>query len=210
MLAQTFDAALGSVAKVRILRALMPLTSPVSGNEARILAGVRSKSGMRTALDELTDLGILECDQTRRIRLFRINREHDLAGPLKALFQAESLRFATLRGLLQDTLDNAEVGKHTLSIILFGSNARGDARPASDLDLLVVTAAEPHVARVLQVFMDALPAVQRRLGLRLSPLVLDRERVVARHTQGDPLMQSVLSEGRTLYGTHFHEIVRAW
>jgi predicted nucleotidyltransferase len=210
MLFRTFDAVLGSVAKVRILRALLPLSSSVSGNEARLLAGIRSKSGMRAALDELTDLGILECDQTRRIRLFRVNGDHELVEPLRALFRAEATRLTTLRGQLQDTLDRAGLATHTLSVILFGSNARGDARPASDVDLLVVTSSPVHSAPVLEALMEAVPRFQGRLGLRLSPYVLDESRAVERYRAGDPLMQNVLSEGRTLYGTPFHEMVGAW
>ncbi|HZG43835.1 MAG TPA: nucleotidyltransferase domain-containing protein [Longimicrobium sp.] len=210
MLFHTINAALGTPAKVRLLRALMPLATPVSGNEARILAGIRSKSGMQAALDELVELGIVERDDARRIRLYRLNQAHDLFEPLKALFQAESRRTARLREALQALLEQGSVREHTLSIILFGSNARGNARPASDLDLLVVADAEPHVASVLRILVDGIPEIRHRLGLRLSPYVLDAGRVRERHRDGDPLMQNVLSEGRTLYGTPFHEIVGAW
>jgi predicted nucleotidyltransferase len=210
MLFRTLDEVLGSTAKVRILRALLNLNAPVSGHEARLLAGVRSKSGMRAALADLTELGILERDQTRRIQLFRINRNHDLVKPLTALFEAESQRMAGLREALKEILNGGTVREHTLSIILFGSNARGDARPDSDLDLMVVTEAESQVERVLQVLLDAVTDLQRRFGLRASPYVLGQARVQERYRDGDPLMQNVLSEGRTLYGFHFHEIVDAW
>jgi hypothetical protein len=210
MLFRTLDAALGSTAKVRILRALLPLTASVSGAEARALSGVRSAGGMWTALDELTELGILERDDTRRIQLFRINRDHDLVAPLAALFDAESRRMTRLRDALHEILDGGAVREHTLSIIVFGSNARGDARPTSDLDLLVVTEAAAQVERVLEVLIGGIPQIRRRFGLRASPLVLDKARVVERFRDGDPLMQNVLSEGRTLFGTHFHEMVDAW
>ena len=210
MLFRTLDEVLGSTAKVRILRALMPLHSPVSGNEARKLAGVRSQRGVRAALDELTDLGILQQERTGRIRLFRINREHDLAGSLSTLFKAEFSRFAEFRDALQDILDRGAVREHTLSIILFGSNARGDARPASDADLLVVADAESEVGRVERVIIDAEPEIRRRFGLRISPYVLHKARVEERYRDGDPLMQNIHSEGRTLYGTHFHEIAGVW
>lgn len=210
MLFRTLDAALGSTAKVRILRALLPLKSAVSGAEARSLAGVRSMGGMWKALDELVELGILERDDTRRIRFFRINHDHDLVEPLVALFEAESRRMGKLKEALLEVLDGGAVREHTLSITVFGSNARGDARPSSDLDILAVTQAQPHVERVLEVLIDAIPDVQRRFGLRLSPLVLEKARVRERYIDGDPLMQNVLSDGRTLYGTHFHEMVDAW
>lgn len=210
MLFRTLDEVLGSTAKIRILRALMPLRSPVSGNEARRLAGVHSKKGMRAALEELTDLEILEREQTGRIRLFRINRDHDLIGPLTLLFEAEFKRFAELRQAFHDILERGAVREHTLSIILFGSNARGDARPDSDADLLVVTDTESEIGSVERVLMDAEPEVRRRFGLRISPYVVDKARVEARFRGGDPLLQNIHSEGRTLYGTHFHEIAGVW
>jgi predicted nucleotidyltransferase len=210
MLFRTLNEALGSTTKVSILRALLPLTTVVSGSEARALAGVRSAGGMWAALDELSELGILEREQTGRIRLFRVNREHDLVEPLTALFQAEFKRFEDLRQAFHDILDRGAVREYTLSIILFGSNARGDARPDSDTDLLVVTDTEAVTGSVERVLMDAEPEIRRRFGLRISPYVLDKARVEARYRDGDPLMQNIHAEGRTLYGTHFHEVACVW
>lgn len=210
MLFRTLDEVLGTSAKVRVLRALMPLSAPVSGNEARLLAGIRSKSGMQTALDALTALGIIERDETRRIQFFRINRGHDLVPPLTALFEAESRRIVELQEAVKRILEEGAVREHTLSIILFGSNARGDALPSSDLDLLAVAERESQAERVLEVLIDAIPGLQRRFGFRVSPLVLDKARVRERYRDGDPLMKNVLSDGRRLYGSHFHEIVDAW
>jgi uncharacterized protein len=209
MLFRALDSALGSTTKIRILRALMPLRSPVSGNEVRMLAGVRSKNGMQAALNDLTDLGILEREHTGRIRLFRINRDHDLFPHLQALFENEAQRLARLRQALEEILTGGAVREHTVSIILFGSNARGDARPGSDVDLLIVT--EPDQAdRVQDVLVGAIPELQHRFGLHISPYALPRERVQERYRDGDPLMQNVHSEGRTLYGAHFQEIVSLW
>ena len=46
--------------------------------------------------------------------------------------------------------------------------------------------------------------------MRASPLVMEKSRVQERFRDGDPLMKNVLSDGRRLYGTPFHEIVDAW
>lgn len=210
MLFRTLDEVLGTSAKVRVLRALLPLSAPVSGNEARLLAGIRSKSGMQTALDALTQLGLLERDETRRIQFFRVNRDHDLVEPLKALFEAESRRMVKLQEAVTKILEEGAVREHTLSIILFGSNARGDALPGSDLDLMAITRERSQVERVLEVLIDAIPELQRRFGMRASPLVMEKARVQERFRDRDPLMKNVLSDGRRLYGTHFHEIVDAW
>jgi predicted nucleotidyltransferase len=175
-----------------------------------MLAAVRSKSGMQTALHELTELGILERDDTRRIRFFRINRDHDLVAALTVLFEAESKRITELRAVVENALEEGAVREHTLSIIVFGSNARGDARPESDLDLLAVTEDRAQVERVLEVLIDAIDPVRRRFGMRISPLVLEKAQIQARYRDGDPLMKNVLSDGRRLFGTPFHEMVDAW
>jgi predicted nucleotidyltransferase len=210
MLFHALDEVLGSTTKVQILRALIPLSARVSGNEARALAGVRSKSAMLAALSALVDLGILERDETRRIQLFRINRDHNLVQPLTAMFAAEGERIALLRAALEEVLDRGGVRGHTLSIILFGSNARGDAKPGSDVDLLVVARGEPTVEAVQGAVLGAWPELRRRFGLRITPYVLDEERVRERYRDGDPLMHNIASEGRPLYGTHFHDIVGEW
>jgi uncharacterized protein len=210
MLFHALNEVLGSTTKVKILRALIPLTAQVSGNEARVLARVRSKSAMLAALHALVELGIVERDETRRIQLFRINRDHDLVQPLTSLFTAEGDRIARLRKVLEEVLDRGAVQENTLSIILFGSNARGDAKPGSDVDLLVVVRGEPAVEPVYEAVLGAFPDLRRRFGLRISPYVVEEERVRERYRDGDPLMQNIASEGRTLYGTPFHEIVGAW
>ena len=163
---------------------------------------------MWNALHELTELGLLERDDTRRIRFFRINRDHDLVEPLKALFEAESKRINRLREAFGRSWTRGLYGSTLCP--LFDSNARGDARPGSDADLLVVAADAAHVEGVSRVLMDAVPDIRRRFGLRISPFVLEKARIEERFRDGDPLMQNVLSEGRTLYGSHFHEIVGVW
>jgi hypothetical protein len=78
------------------------------------------------------------------------------------------------------------------------------------VDLLVVTADESSVERVQDVLIGAMAEIRRRFGLRISPYVLARERVQERFRDGDPLMKNIDSEGRTLYGTHFHEVAGPW
>lgn len=210
MLTNVLNAVLGSTTKVQILRALLPLVSPVSGREAQRLAGIRSDQGVRAALGELSDLEILHRIQTRRAYLYQINREHELATPLAALFEAETGRVRTLRDTLREGIERAGLLGQVRSVVLFGSNARGDARPASDLDLLVVTDGEDAVDPVRDTLLVTDDLIRHRLGLRISPYVLPRDRVQERYQDGDPLMTSVEAEGRTLFGASFSEVANPW
>ena len=84
---------------------------------------------------------------------------------------------------------------HPQKIILFGSHARGDARPDSDVDLLVIMDSDQHPARTAA-------EVTYRVHPRRYPLdliVRSPETVRARLQMNDWFMRDVMREGRVLY-----------
>ncbi len=70
MLLDPLDHAIGTRAKVRLLRALVPLDRPVSGREAARLAGV-SRQAIRS-LDELVAVGIVRRQETAGQHLYTL------------------------------------------------------------------------------------------------------------------------------------------
>lgn len=210
MLFRPLDAVLATTAKIQILRALMPLESPVTGREAQRLGGVRSSLGAATALNELTALGILIRGGSSSTHQYRVNREHELEPALRALFDAEGRRVAILKDALSEALKRAGVLEHVRSAVLFGSQARGDARPDSDLDVLFVATEGGSVAEVERAIIDASAEVQNRLGLRLAGIVIPAHQVRDRANQGDPLMEAIRNEGRGLLGEAFSGVAEKW
>lgn len=210
MLFHPLGAVLASTAKIQILRALMPLESPVTGREAQRLGGVRSTLGALTALNELTALGILIRGGSSSTHQYRVNRAHDLEPALRALFDAEGRRIGVLKQVLTDALTQAGVWTEVRSAVLFGSQARGDARPDSDLDVLFVTGCDARVADVERATIDASSEIQKRLGLRLASIVISAHQVRERTKQGDPLMEAIRAEGRGLLGEPFSDVVEKW
>jgi predicted nucleotidyltransferase len=210
VLYRALDAVLGTTTKVRVLRALIPLDSPVSGNEAQRLAGVRSSAGTWNALDELTELAILSREQTRGSHLYRINREHELYPSLAALFEVESGRASRLREWLRRQLAEVNQTEAIRSVILYGSNARAEATSHSDVDLLVVTTSEEGIPAVRDALLAGAPVLETQTGLRISPYVLAERRVAERHRDGDPLMRTIADEGRVLLGDPLQEVATSW
>lgn len=79
------------------------------------------------------------------------------------------------------------------TVILFGSQARGDARPDSDVDFLVV---EPHVTNWAKETTRLLN-VLRPLMVPADVVVLDRERFDYWKNTPNTLPYTVLREGKS-------------
>ena len=79
-------------------------------------------------------------------------------------------------------------------VILFGSHARGDADPDSDLDFLVV---EPSV-KDRHMEMVRLREVLRPLGVPVDVLVVSRERFEYWRDTPNTVIHRAASEGRIL------------
>lgn len=81
-------------------------------------------------------------------------------------------------------------------IILFGSAARGDATPDSDMDFLIIKNDTPYMGR------DRMIEVSRLIDRNLPAdfLVYRRDEFEKRLAMGDPFLEMVVAEGKVLYG----------
>ncbi len=79
-------------------------------------------------------------------------------------------------------------------VILFGSYARGDANPDSDVDLLAITSFEGRsVDKSVEIRMKLRP------GFPMDLLVRTPEKVRERIEMGDTFLQEILERGKVLY-----------
>jgi uncharacterized protein (UPF0332 family)/predicted nucleotidyltransferase len=110
-----------------------------------------------------------------------------------------------IRDALRDRFRDA-FGDRLHRLVLYGSHARGDATPESDIDILVVLDREPDRAdreqahEVMHHFTD-------EYGLNVSPLVTHRERF---ETYNQPLYRNVREEGELLMPANDAEAATAF
>lgn len=115
-----------------ILGVLVRAREPLSGREIARRAG-RSPRGATLVLSHLVGSAIVHRRDHPPASLFSLNDEHLAVAPLRAL---SDLWPKGVLELLRRHLDEWE--PEALSVSIFGSLARGEADPDSDIDVLVL------------------------------------------------------------------------
>ena len=171
----------------------------MSGRAAARAAGINHQVGA-LAIRRLEASGVVERRGGGRVQLVRLRPENALVNDLlRPLFRGERTLWIRLRNELSKGW-----GKDVLSVVLFGSAARGDAGPDSDVDLLVVAKRSAFVRTAAD---ERREFILRRYDFRLSTLILDPEGLKRRFRSGDALLLNILREGILLDGRPLKEIV---
>jgi predicted nucleotidyltransferase len=145
-------------------------------------------------MEELTAMGIFDLREATSQHLYQINRKNRLAKALQELFDAEDQRRVELLEAIRGELQRFW-GPAVESVTIFGSSARGDDAPDSDLDLLVVTETEEDEEDAWERLLEKAPMFLREFGVRISPVVMSLEQLHERAEDGDPLIAAVVKEG---------------
>lgn len=129
-----------------------------------------------------------------RARLYGLNASHPLAASLAPLFHDEQRRWDSLLGSIREVL--ARHGAAVSSGWLYGSVARGEDTPASDLDVALVVRSRAVADRIREDLMPLEDAQQLHIALTaLTPKEL------AALPETDPWWSDVVRDGRVLKGS---------
>ncbi|MBR8836568.1 MAG: nucleotidyltransferase domain-containing protein [Stigonema ocellatum SAG 48.90 = DSM 106950] len=83
-------------------------------------------------------------------------------------------------------------GDRLVKMILFGSQARGDAKPDSDIDVLVVLKGEVNLGEEIEKTGNIVAALSLEFNEVISCLYMDEYRFTHRH---GPLLRNIRKEG---------------
>lgn len=187
---------------VAVLRALKDSREGMSGRAAARAAGFTHQA-CRRALGELEAAGLIIRQGAGHTQLIRLNFENNLVKEaLLPLFRAEKNFLQTAR---------LEIGKefrpYARTATLFGSAARKEDQPGSDVDLLLVTDAQnkERLAEKARRFGKRFIA---EYGVRFSPMALTTSEARARYKKADPLLKNVLAHGIDLLKERLEDIIK--
>lgn len=127
-----------------------------------------------------------------RVQLYELNTDHPLATSLAALFRAEYRRWDGLMGSIREVLERHDVN----AAWLYGSVARGDDVPESDVDIALLVKSQAGVDEV----REALMLLEDAQQIRISLMALTIQELAAL-PEDDPWWANVVREGRVLKGT---------
>ena len=187
---------------IAVLRVLKDVLHPLSGREVARQAGMNHRSCLR-ALSALEDLRLVIRQRGGRDHLFTINREHRLIhDAILPLLEVEA-GFANSVG----SALAGKLGKQVTSLILFGSVARREETPNSDLDLCLVVPTSAAKEKALEKVHALAPAILRFYGIRISPLAYSVQEFRRAARKGHPPVSAIISEGKVLAGASLKEVL---
>ena len=175
--------------QVAVLRVLLDTAQGLTGREIARQAGMNHQACLQS-LTRLEILGLVRRQRGGSTHLFALNREHELVakGILPLLRLERDYVNQIIRALKRDFEDVILVGA------IFGSVARREETPESDLDVLLVVASAAEREAVHARLQESAPALWRRFGVRLSPVVLTKAEFKRRRVKKDPLLVSLIED----------------
>jgi predicted nucleotidyltransferase len=185
-----------------VLRALAGSHRPLSGAMVARVSG-RSYARTRACLHRLVVHGLVTAEDAGSAVQYRLNRDHVLAGLVLAVVNAA--------GVVEEWLVEQlrRWSPQPAAVVLFGSWGRGEAGPASDVDLLLVRddavgvddggwgEQVHHLGEALEVMT----------GNPVQFVELSRSQLSEAVEEGQPLIAGLRVDGRGLVGPGIRELL---
>ena len=186
-----------------VLEVLARTESALSVTQIARLAERGSRQGHALVIERLIQHRLVLAEPANRSNMYRLNRDHVLA-PL--VLSGARARVVILERLAHGV---AQLDPTPLHASVFGSLARGEGGPDSDIDLLLVyppgVALDEAQLEVIHSFADE---VVRWTGNRLEYIAYTSDELDVVVANNEPIVGSWLQDAITLLGSPISELVR--
>lgn len=180
---------LGDSGNLRVLRALLQYDAPQSSVQLVQATGM-TLPGVLKVLSNLLAQGAVEVHGAGRSRVFGATTSQQIED-LKAAFEHERAEWERFLRVLRAALAKR---RDVLAAWLYGSVARGDDGPDSDVDLAILVKDESAADRA----RDCLHGLERSLRAHFSVVALTPKDLRAAEPT---LWTAIVRDGRTLKGS---------
>ena len=204
---QPLDDVLGSESKIRVLRFFCRKGGEWNG---RRVAAELAMNPVTThkALRELHQATILDFRKVGSNFIYSLRDNHYLVRKLlRPLFQHEAGAQERLVQLLRQGFD-ARLWSEVVTVAIYGSVARRQERPTSDIDLLVLVKSEEAKRDVRQALDRLWEAVTNEFGNALAPYVNTVREARQKHQRRLSVMRNILHQHQVVWGKPLEEVLR--
>ncbi len=193
--------------QVRVLRFLMKSRTEYSGREIARMVGLSAPS-THEALKKLHDRGLVYFRGVSKMHLYKVNEDNYLVKNVFApLFKAEKSVPNEINKLIKRMLTSDKKKDRIVSLVVFGSRARGDETLFSDLDLCVIIKDKASVKAVGDDLHQLSGSLYRRFSIGLSPYPNTLADFKRKHAEKLAVIKNILKEGKCIYGKKPEELI---
>ena len=183
-----------------LLRVLNERNAGISGREAARLSGL-SVRAVQNTLNNLSKAGLVKIAEGNREHLFSIDREKYLVRELvEKIFESEREFNSSILKQIRTKLK-----PYAVSLVQFGSTARGEDTLTSDFDLCIVY--EKDLALIEEKVSALRTLLFNSYNITLAPLYLKASKFKQLGKQGKPPVNSIIQDGRVIAGKTIKELL---
>jgi predicted nucleotidyltransferase len=179
--------------QARVLHRLAVLADGASGRRIHELSGVKALRTTQQILEKLVSTGLVDLRRVGSSNEYSLNRDHVLWEPIEAILATPARAEKRIAEVLTRAL-----GDHAGGISLYGSFARGEGGPDSDIDILVVWNEDTDEALATEILDGAAQQIRRVTGNRAQLLAVTQSELDRLVATNDPLVESLRRDARQL------------
>jgi predicted nucleotidyltransferase len=193
---------LGSTIKIRLLRVLSKNTSVFTGRELARLVGY-SHTHTNSALAELEVSGLVIKRHVGNSNTYSLNRDNLLVS--RIIVPAFRIEGRLLQDLANRFFEG--ISKDLVSIILFGSVARGEEESGSDIDLILVVKDGTDLGKLDEKVSEISLESATSFGGLVIPILITESEYANNRRSKNAFWRTVLEEGIELTPAELEEVV---
>jgi predicted nucleotidyltransferase len=179
--------------RARVLHQLALLAEGASGRSIHTLSGVKALQTTQQILDDLTRIGVVAVRRIGSANLYTLNRDHILWAPIEAILTTPARTEQEIAAVLDATL-----AEHARAMLLYGSFARNEAGPDSDIDILIVWNDGVDEQLATELLDTAAQRIRGLTGNDAQLLAVTNSELEGLVARGDPIVDSLRAEARPL------------
>lgn len=196
------DSVFATKSNIAVLRVISKVKIGLSGREIAKQAGISAPSSLE-ALTMMENLNLVKRERGGRDHFFYLNRDHFIVDKIiNPILNTERKYLDQIFSEIKKSL-----GKNSISLILFGSTARGEEKIESDLDICVVFKDSKMQRKLEEIISDIRTELLKKYGVSFAPYYITEKEFSKRFKLGKSPVADIIREGRLISGKSIKELI---